>query len=462
MLPHEVSAFPAVAAALTDSGEPYCVLHGWQGLESRPATDIDLAVSPGALRVLELALQNKGWQIIQLIPYEIGACFFIASRVCGSRRDFLCIDAIVDFRHQGRVYLGTHELLAGTLRHDVFRVAAPDTQFAYLLVKKIIKGTFPTHQRDLLIRLCSGLGVQGLKIVTRLLGVRWGTRTHEWISRGEWVGLQENLASLRRALRASAARRYPRNRIGYWPAELKRLFGRIRDHTGLTVALLGPDGSGKTTLIESLRSGFAAAFNHSAVFRLRPDIFRRNLPGANPHPHAAPSRSACASTAKLALLLVDYVAGYWITLKPRLVRNDLILFDRYYHDLLADPTRYRLRGLARLARLVGRLIPGPDVFLILEAPETAILARKSELTLDALRRLRVSYRNTASRLRRAYVIDAAGDSAQVARAAEAIVCEYLHRRYLERRHLWLTPRQACVDRSVAAAPSRPILTEERR
>src|SRR5581483_5123276 len=237
-------------------------------------------------------------------------------------------------------------------------------------------------------------------------------------------------------LRRQAARRYPGNRLGYWPGELKRLWGRFRLHTGLAVALLGPDGSGKSALIERMRTDLRAAFRESAVFRLRPDIFGRNSAGVNPHPHGAPSRSASASIVKLALLLVDYIAGYASLVKPRLVRNDLVLFDRYYHDLLADPVRYRLRGLSRLVRLVSGFIPEPDLFLILDAPETIILGRKTELPCETLNALRGVYRDLAQSLGQAVVIDASIDCAGVARAAETIVCDYLHSRYLARRHEW--------------------------
>ncbi|HZO82179.1 MAG TPA: hypothetical protein VFB33_10850 [Candidatus Binataceae bacterium] len=436
MLPQETLAFRRIAAALQESRAPYCVLHGWRDLGNRESTDIDIAVSPGALAVVEDALSRDGWHIIQLINYEIGGYFFVATSSSHERRDLLCIDAITSFRHNGRLYLDADDLLSGIHTHQGLSIAALGTEFGYLLVKKIIKGAFPIHQRVLLTELSSQLEERALRISIRLLGSRLGKEMHEWIKGARWNAVQGNLGRLRRALRRQAARRYPGNRLGYWPGELKRLWGRFRLHTGLAVALLGPDGSGKSALIERMRTDLRAAFRESAVFRLRPDIFGRNSAGVNPHPHGAPSRSASASIVKLALLLVDYIAGYASLVKPRLVRNDLVLFDRYYHDLLADPVRYRLRGLSRLVRLVSGFIPEPDLFLILDAPETIILGRKTELPCETLNALRGVYRDLAQSLGQAVVIDASIDCAGVARAAETIVCDYLHSRYLARRHEW--------------------------
>jgi hypothetical protein len=63
----EAAAFYRVAAALEESGETYCVLHGWHQLGKRATTDIDVAMSPGGPAALEAALERNGWQMVQLI-----------------------------------------------------------------------------------------------------------------------------------------------------------------------------------------------------------------------------------------------------------------------------------------------------------------------------------------------------------------------------------------------------------
>src|SRR5919108_4626482 len=118
-----------VAAALEQSGEPYCILHGWS--EPEESTDVDIAVSPGALPVLANALEGDGWRGVQVIPYEVGTYYFVATTEHNGTQSFLCIDAITDFRCGGRLYIPNHELLANLRQHRGVRIASPQAEFAY-------------------------------------------------------------------------------------------------------------------------------------------------------------------------------------------------------------------------------------------------------------------------------------------------------------------------------------------
>jgi thymidylate kinase len=436
MLRDEALAFHGVAARLERSGKAYCVLHGWGELGQRPSTDIDLAISPAALAVLEDALELDGWRIVQLINYEVGAYYFVASRENDKRRDFLCIDAIVDFRHNGRIYIASPQLLGGACRYDGLTVAAPQAEFAYLLVKRIIKGTVQQHQRRRLVWLCGILDWRAVELATRLLGRRWGARVFAWIAGGEWQRLESNAPQLQRALRRVTWRHGPDRLLGSWAAEARRLLQRTIHPTGLMIALLGPDGSGKSTLREHLQTNLAPVFHGSSVFRMRPDLFGRNTPGIDPHPHDRTSFGAWLSLIKVIFLLVDFVVGYAAVVEYRMVRNQLVLFDRYYHDLLVDPVRYRLGGSFWAARITQSVIPRPELFLILDVPEQLASRRKAELPIETLKSLRASYRALAPKLDNSFIIDASRDAREVALCAERIVCEYLHNRYLARRHLW--------------------------
>jgi thymidylate kinase len=436
MLRHEVMAFYGVAARLECSGKPYCVLHGWEDLGQRTTTDIDLAISPKALPVLEAALESDGWSIVQLLNYEIGSYYFVASRENNKRREFLCIDAITDFRHKGRIYITNQQLLTGARRYQKLIVAAPEAEFTYLLVKKILKGTFPKRQRARLVCLCGMLGQCAGELTARLLGRTWGWRALAWITAGEWGRLGSNALSLRRALHRVNWRRDPRRVVCSRAGEARRLLQRVLYPTGLMIALLGPDGSGKTTLIKNLQGNLTQVFRGGTVFNMRPDILGRNKPGPNLHPHAIRALGMWLSLSKVIFLLVDFVVGYVALVRYRLVRNELVLFDRYYHDLLIDPVRYRFGGSFWAARVTQAVIPRPELFLILDAPDELVLQRKAELPIETLKSLRASYRAFAATLRNAFMIDASLETCKVALTAERIVCDYLHARYLARRHLW--------------------------
>ena len=59
---------------------------------------------------------------------------------------------------------------------------------------------------------------------------------------------------------------------------LRRVFRRLRQPTGLLVAIVGPDGSGKSTLARSLPGACSGLFRRDALFHWRPGVLPR--PGA--------------------------------------------------------------------------------------------------------------------------------------------------------------------------------------
>jgi thymidylate kinase len=221
--------------------------------------------------------------------------------------------------------------------------------------------------------------------------------------------------------------------------------GRVEDESqerGLWVAILGPDGSGKSTLIEQLQLDLLGAFRRTAVFHLMPGLFRRGqTSGPVTDPHGKPPRSLPASLLKLAYYWLDYTLGYWLRIRPALVRSTLVLFDRYYDDLLVDPKRYRYGAPMGIARWLRRLIPRPDLWLILDVPEDEILRRKQEVPLEEMRRQREGYRSLAAELQNAVYLNGSQPPEMVAAQAREAVLEFLHERYLARRQLWFPEKE---------------------
>jgi thymidylate kinase len=209
--------------------------------------------------------------------------------------------------------------------------------------------------------------------------------------------------------------------------------------------VLGPDGAGKSTLIESLRADLAGAFRRSQVFHLQPDILgQKEDEGPVTEPHAKPPHPVWLSLLKIPYYVLDYSLGYALRVRPQLVRSTLVLFDRYYDDILVDARRYRYGGPLWLVHWLQRAIPRPDLFLILDAPAEQLLQRKQELPGSELQRQRLGYHRLAMGYQNAYVLHTSAPIAEVARQASAIILDFLHARYLQRRHLWLgkTSRRA--------------------
>jgi thymidylate kinase len=376
----------------------YCLLGACDDLPATVHSDIDFMVARADFEQLPSALKAAadatGFRLVQELKHETTARYFVLAQSRQGKILYLHPDAATDYRRSGRTWLRAEAVLKRRRRHaNGFWIAAAADNFHYYLIKCIDKGRLEERQAGELSRLFAE-DAQGCQ---EALALRFSRASAERITAacrtGDWGPVLESARALDEELLA----RTPADSIGTRIAEMGRRLGRWAKPTGLWVAVLGPDGSGKSTVLEQLQEALAPGFRRTARFHLRPRWLRGTsaAEAVNTDPHGQAPRGVLASAAKLIFFWADYAIGSWVRVRPLLVRSTLVIFDRYYPDLLIDPRRFRDRGPRWLARLVGALIPMPDLMLILDAPAEVLQARKQEVSAEETARQVEAYREFA-------------------------------------------------------------------
>ncbi len=446
--------FEAMTSVFEEAGMPYCILAGYDSYPDAIPSDVDFMIPPEwATRLpalLAAAAARSGAHLVQHIAHETTAAYFALARLDGDRIAWLHPDSCSDFRRGGRLWLRAEPVLARRRRHPRgFWIPAAGDAFAYYLVKKIDKGGLdPQQARQLAARYAEDpAGARAA--LRRLLPADEAEFVDAAASGRSWTPVAGRLESLNAALRRHLRVETGWRRLRQFGADLRRGALRVVHPTGLCIAFLGPDGSGKSTVFARVAGELARAFRTVERRHLRPPLpFVREPENGPPvvNPHDQPPRGAAAALAKVLVFWARYATGglYWLA--PRLVRSRLVAFDRYYHDILADPLRYRIApgSLAEsMARLLARRVPQPDLIFVLDAAPEILLARKQEVPEAECRRQRAAYLQLAREFPNARVIDASLPVEQVtARVLQHVLAA------LEAR----TRARLGLDRAAGAAP----------
>lgn len=419
--------------ALDKTQAKWVVLHD---LEDNINSDVDMLLEAGPAQIPRLLhdLLPPTLRVVQVLSHEHGAHYCVVAYRHESGSHLVPLDISYDYRRDGRVFFGGDKLLGSRVRQGNMWALEPHMEFSYYLVKKIAKGTLSTEQAQKLSRLYAQDPAACRDELNHFFSKSTATLIDVCAQGSEWTPVQTKLDGLRRELLSRSFSRNPLAVMVYWYHDLLRRIKRVTRPTGLMVTFLGPDGAGKTTIIKGIEEGLGTAFRHTRRFHLRPRMFGRFRHEVNEvtNPHAAQQRGLLASIAKVVFWGLDYTFGYLTRIRPLLIRSSLVCFDRYYHDLMVDPHRYRYGGPQWFVKLIGRIIPKPDLVILLDVPPDVLQQRKREVTPEESARQRDAYRKLVENNSRGIIVDASMPVDEVISTVSAVLLDHMEDRVARR------------------------------
>lgn len=173
----------------------------------------------------------------------------------------------------------------------------------------------------------------------------------------------------------------------------------ICSNTGVSIGFTGPDGSGKTTVIDMLLERIAPVFGTAhKYYHFRPALFgnlgevahsagiKKEVDRNYDKPHRGGKTGRLSSIARLTYYSIDYIIGYFVKVKSVTRITRVVIFDRYFTDIICDSRRSRIYLSPKFLYWWKRLfIPSLGYNILLTANSEVILARKRELDEEGIK-----------------------------------------------------------------------------
>ena len=403
----------AIFSGWKSQGIQFLILRNYEGLPAITTNDVDVLVLPSqraeAERVMIHLAGDAGYFLHNRVEFATISYFFHHPE---SLRQ-IQIDLFSSLRWHAFEVVSTETVLARRLDRGLFDIPHPAHEAVLDLITRLLyQGEVREKYRPIILAGFKAHSEVARPLMEAAFGSGWAEVLVTQSLREDWAALERAWKPLRRTLVWRRCSRHPWATLKALCGDVARGLRRVLQPGGMTVVILGADGSGKSTVGDRIIENLKNTFNPGKGLRVhwKPVVFfksrRRSNTGPNVNPHGQKRRSRFASMLYLGGHWLEFVAGSFLVFFPALFKNGLVLVDRYHYDFEVDPRRFRLQVPLWLVRGLFRFLKAPDLVFLCDAPPEVLQSRKQEVPLAETRRQVEAYRCLVRRLPQGRVLDA--------------------------------------------------------
>lgn len=414
----------------------YAVLRNYEGLPlNNSSRDIDILIA----RKEFLSIENKIVRLIIADDFKIITLFRsekIITYVCGKALngdiDLVQFDFFFNTSLFGKIILDCKEILrTKAFNGNVFHVSKEYEYLDKYLQLKFLNKPYPEKYKQL------ETNMRQSEILPKILK--------------EFIGV-DSMHELKNISTAKFKRKVFIKNIGSKPIEqISLLFmfywyylKNMLFYKGFSIGFTGPDGAGKTTVIDLFVEKMASVYSAIKLYHFRPSIIPNLGEAAHKtklksqvdkdysNPHRGGKTSKVSSFIRLLYYSLDYLLGYVLKIRPSLFKRSIVIFDRYYTDIIADSRRSRIFLSPKFLFWFGKLlIPKLNYNILLTANTETILSRKQELTTEGIDNINTKLNYLASK-NGYYLILNDGEPSEAIQEIASIILEKQHQKNIKK------------------------------
>lgn len=364
----------------------YAVLRNYEGLPDKNASrDIDIIITSESLRSIKKNLidliDKSGWKIINYLNSDRLITYVCAHIDTDGKTDLVQWDFFINTSVFGILLMDAPEFLAHKQFNGFLYYVGIECQFLdKYLYNRAVGSSYPAKYH------ATKSEAENMPAVSEKLKALFGQPS---------VAACDRTSSRKLLLHAILTNL--KKPFAFATRVVKFLYtfskNYVCSNTGFSIGFTGPDGSGKTTVIDLMIEQLGDVFRKAhAYYHFRPTLFgnlgdvahsaglKKEVDREYDKPHRGGKTGAINSFLRLLYYTTDYIVGYFVKVKTQTRITRLVIFDRYYTDIICDSRRSRIYLNPKFLYRWGRLfIPSLDYNILLTASTETILARKREL-----------------------------------------------------------------------------------
>ena len=391
MVDNTIKHITEVIGFLNDNTD-YAVLRNFEGLpNNNPSRDIDIIITRKSYihnrKALVELIDRSGWKIVTYLNSD-RLISYVCARTTEEKTEIIQWDFFFDTSVWGVQLMSAEEFLKHKHFNGFLYYVAVECQFLdKILYNSAVGSKYPEKYRK------TREAAQDTDIVKNKIKQIFGCGTVEECEKRRGKKL------FFKALWNNIKRR-PWGVICGIILFLYTFIGNyLRSRTGFSIGFTGPDGSGKTTVIDTILERIAPVFKTAhKYYHFRPTLFgnlgevahsagiKKEVDRNYSDPHRGGKTGKLSSFARLCYYSLDYIIGYFVKVKSVIRITRVVIFDRYYTDIICDSRRSRIYLSPKFLYWWGKLfIPTLSYNVLLTASSETILARKRELDEEGIR-----------------------------------------------------------------------------
>lgn len=398
------------------ANKDYAVLRNFEGLPNENISkDVDILVKDNQIeQVIEklvVCASRLNYQMIWKNKLDY-LCGFVFVKITNDGIYSVKIDLFNNLKWRGIEYLNTNRIINNSIIYNNFKVLRNSDQVAVLILNNLLYAKKIKKKYLNEIRKVDRKKLE--KLIDESYNQNLSQKISDKIKTNEITGLKklrkkivflliiENLISLK----------FYKNFINHLITEF---FSRSK--FGSFIVFSGPDGAGKSTLVEDLVDLF---FNLGITKNKVPHHFlTENTPSIHKlffipkkyskqdytKPYQSKPAGKISSIIRFLYYFLAFKVDYYLYIKKELKGNYIVLFDRYLSDLAVDSKRMKINLNKSLVQKFSINSIFSDYTFFIIADSNKILLRKNELNFNQLEYLNLRYRHLSDQINQSEIFE---------------------------------------------------------